>query len=179
MFNDLSHINHTPGEVSNMPDMLVKLYELADDWQFVTEQKHLGINLRKPIGPQKHRVIHWVKNNFSDAWADETDVAFGNSPRSCFVAYMEETIVGFACYDATALGFFGPIGVSNRHRRNGTGTALLMACLLDMKLKGYGYAIAGGVQETDFYINTVGALEIPDSTPGLYHFRGKKAETNL
>ena len=160
-----------------MPDMLVKLYELADDWQFVAEQKHHGIILRKPIGPEKNRVIHWVEVNFGKAWAGETDVAFGNSPRSCFVAHKEDAIVGFACYDATALGFFGPVGVSNRHRRNGTGTALLMACLLDMKLKGYGYAVVGGVQETDFYINTVGALEIPDSTPGIYHIWGEKAET--
>ena len=127
-----------------MPDMLVKLYGLADDWRFVAEQEHLGIILRKPIGPEKRRVIQWVEDNFGEAWADETDVAFTNSPRSCFVARKEEAIVGFACYDATALGFFGPVGVSNRHRRNGTGTALLMACLLDMKLKGYGYAVVGG-----------------------------------
>jgi hypothetical protein len=162
-----------------MPDMLVKLYELADDWQFVAEQKHLGIILRKPIGPEKHRVIHWVEVNFGKAWAGETDVAFGNSPRSCFVAHKEDAIVGFACYDATALGFFGPVGVRNRHRRNGTGTALLMACLLDMKLKGYGYAVVGGVKAVDFYKKTVCALEIPNSSPGLYHIWGKKEETNL
>jgi hypothetical protein len=43
-----------------------------------------------------------------------------------------------------------------------------MACLLDMKLKGYGYAIVGAVKNTDFYKNTVGAKEISGSTPGFY-----------
>ena len=34
-----------------MPDMLVKLYELDDDWQFIIGQKNRGITIRKPIGP--------------------------------------------------------------------------------------------------------------------------------
>jgi len=67
-----------------------------------------------------------------------------------------------------SLGLFGPIGVAPSHRGNGTGKALLLACLLDMKLKGYGYAVVGSVKDTDFYRKTVGAVEIPDSTPGYY-----------
>jgi ribosomal protein S18 acetylase RimI-like enzyme len=161
-----------------MPDMLVKLYELDDDWQFITGQKNNGITIRKPIGPEKHLVVQWVAHNFGSAWAGETGVAFANRPRSCFVAVKNETIVGFACYDATALGFFGPVGVDRRCRQNGTGTALLMACLLDMKLKGYGYAVVGAVKDIDFYKNTVGAQEIPGSTPGLYRTWIKKAETD-
>ena len=151
-----------------MPDMLVKLYELEDDWPFIVGQKNRGITIRKPIGPEKHPIVQWVGDNFGAAWAGETDAAFANSPRSCFVAVKNKTIVGFACYDATALGFFGPVGVDRLHRGKGTGTALLMACLLDMKLKGYGYAVVGGVKDTDFYKDTVGAQEIPDSTPGFY-----------
>jgi len=151
-----------------MPDMLVKLYELEDVWQFVAEQKRLGITIRKPIGPEKHILVQWVTDNFGVPWSGETDVAFGNSPRSCFVAVNNETLVGFACYDATALGFFGPVGVMPLQRRKGTGRALLMACLLDMKLKGYGYAVVGAVKDTDFYKNAVDAVEIPGSSPGLY-----------
>ena len=116
-------------------------------------------------------------DNFGSAWAGETDVAFANRPRSCFVAVKNDTIVGMACYDATALGFFGPVGVDHLHRRKGTGAALLMACLLDMKLKGYGYAVVGAVKDTDFYINTVGAVEIPGSTPGFYRTWVRKAES--
>ena len=161
-----------------MPDMLVKLYELDDDWQFIAEQKSCGITIRKPIGPEKHLVVGWVADNFGSAWTGETDVAFANRPRSCFVAVKNDTIVGFACYDATALGFFGPVGVDRRHRRKRIGTALLMACLLDMKLKGYGYAVVGAVKDVDFYKHIVGAVEIPGSTPGLYRTLVKKAEVD-
>jgi hypothetical protein len=37
-----------------------------------------------------------------------------------------------------------------------------------MRLKGYGYAIVGAVEDTEYYKKTVGALEIPDSSPGIY-----------
>ncbi len=159
-----------------MTDMLVKLFEIGDDWQFIAEQKNQEITIRKPIGPEKHLIVQWVADNFGVAWAGETDVAFTNRPRTCFVAVKYETIVGFACYDATALGFFGPVGVDRLHRRKGTGTALLKACLLDMKLKGYGYAVVGAVKDTDFYKNTAGAIEIPGSTPGIYSTWVRKVE---
>ncbi len=152
-----------------MADMLIKLYKLADDWPFLAEQQALGIRIRKPIGLEKHGIIAWVSDNFGAGWASETDVALSNKPVTCFVAVKDANIIGFACYDATALGFFGPIGVAKSHRKKGTGTALMTACLLDMKLKGYGYAIVGAVRDTNYYRNAVGAIEIPDSSPGIYH----------
>ena len=151
-----------------MTDMLIKLYDLEDHMPFWAEQKALGITLRKPIGPEKHVIIDWVADQFGGGWAAETDIALCNHPRTCFVAVKDAQIIGFACYDATALGFFGPIGVAKSHRRKGTGLALMTACLLDMKQKGYGYAIVGAVKDTDFYTNAVGAIEIPDSAPGIY-----------
>lgn len=151
-----------------MTDMLVKLYELPEDWSFLTEQNARGITLRKPIGPEHQLVIEWVRENFSAGWASETSVALSNRPVSCFIALNKDAPVGFACYDATALGFFGPSGVERMYRGRGTGRALLMACLADMKLKGYGYAIIGGAGPAEFYRKTVGAVEIPESTPGIY-----------
>jgi GNAT superfamily N-acetyltransferase len=156
-----------------MADMLIKLYELETPEPFEADQKALGVALRKPIGPEKHAIIAWVFDQFGDAWASEVDVALSNQPCTCFVAVKGTQIIGFACYDATALGFFGPVGVAKSHRKNGTGRALLNACLLDMKNRGYGYAIVGGVTDTDFYKHTVAALEIPDSEPGIYRSRIK------
>ena len=152
-----------------MADMLIKLYELEDDWLFLTKQQALGIRIRKPIGPEKHGIIAWVSGHFGAGWASEADVGLSNKPGTCFAAVKDAKIIGFACYDATALGFFGPIGVAKSHRKKGTGKALMTACLLDMKLKGYGYAIVGAVEDTDYYKNAVGAIEIPDSCPGIYH----------
>ena len=152
-----------------MTDLLVKLYELDDDWAFMPEQEKLGITIRKPIGPEKNFLLSWVRKTFEDGWASEMDMAFSNRPISCFVAVQDQTPVGFACYDATALGFLGPMGVNESCRGKGTGRALLLACLLDMKLKGYGYAVIGDVGPVAFYQKAVGAVEIPDSTPGFYN----------
>ena len=154
-----------------MPDMLVKLYEIEDDWRFLAEQKKLGITIRKPIGPEKQVILNWVSDQFGPGWASEIDVAITNRPRTCFVAVKDAKIIGFACYDATGLGFFGPIGIEKSHRKKGTGTALMTACLLDMKLRGYGYAVIGAVEATQYYEKTVGAWKIPHSSPGFYNTR--------
>ena len=151
-----------------MTDMLVKLYELEDDWSFLSEQKEKGIIIRKPIGPEKHLVIDWVKTNFSDSWASEINMSFNGWPVSCWIAADGNDMVGFACYDSTALGFFGPTGVAKNYRNRGIGKALLMACMLDMKLKSYGYAIIGGVGPAQFYEKAVNAIKIPDSKLGIY-----------
>ena len=151
-----------------MMDMLVKLYELPDDWGFLTGQRALGITIRKPLGPEKRIVVDWVAEHFEDAWASEVDKSICNQPVTCFIALQDQTPIGFACYDATALGFFGPEGVDRQAQGRGTGKALLLACLLDMKSKGYGYAIIGGVGPAEFYARTVGAVEIPGTSPGIY-----------
>jgi GNAT superfamily N-acetyltransferase len=151
-----------------MTDMLVKLYDIKDDWSFLSEQAGQGVAIRKPIGPEKHYIVDWVREKFSDAWASEADMALSNRPITCFVAIREQTLIGFACYDASALGFFGPTGVDKPYRGQGAGKALLLACMLDMKLKGYAYAIIGYVGPAGYYKKAVGAVEIPDSTPGLW-----------
>jgi GNAT superfamily N-acetyltransferase len=160
-----------------MADMLIKLYDLEVNGALVADQEALGVELRKPIGPEKHTVIAWVQEHFSAGWASETDAALNNQPRTCIVAVKDEKLIGFACYDATALGFFGPIGVAKSHRGKGTGRALMNACLRDMRHVGYGYAIAGGVEDTEFYKRTVNAIEIPDSEPGIYANRIKNPKT--
>ncbi len=151
-----------------MTDMLVKLYELPMDWSFLGQQAALGIEVRKPIGPEKHLIEDWVKDTFSDAWSSEVDRSIANNPVSCYIAVQQGRLIGFAAYDATALGYFGPTGVDPACRGRGTGKALLLACLLDMRLKGYGYAIIGSVGPAEFYRKTVGAVEIPGSTPGIW-----------
>jgi hypothetical protein len=56
-------------------DMLVKLYDLDDNWHFVADQKNRGIGIRKPLGPEKRLIIDWVSETFGPAWAAEADAA--------------------------------------------------------------------------------------------------------
>ena len=79
-------------------------------------------------------------------------------------------MLGFACHDTTAPGFFGPTGTAETARGRGIGAALLASTLQAMRMDGYAYAIIGGVGEhvRGFYEKTVGAVVIDGSTPGIY-----------
>jgi GNAT superfamily N-acetyltransferase len=102
------------------------------------------------------------------SWADETSVGFAHQPVTIYIATIEGRIVGFAAYECTRRGFFGPTGVADDARGRGIGKALLLAGLHAMRELGYVYAIIGGVGPVDFYQKTVGAILIPDSEPGIY-----------
>jgi GNAT superfamily N-acetyltransferase len=149
-------------------DMLVKLYDLPDSRPLREELARAGVSLRRALAPEKHKVIAWVRNHFSEHWASETDVAFAREPVSCFIAIKDGKISGFACHDVTCRNFFGPTGVEAKARKGGVGTALLLACLEDMKHAGFGYAIIGGAGPADYYTKAVGAVAIEGSNVGIY-----------
>jgi predicted GNAT family acetyltransferase len=151
-----------------MSDMLVKLYELPGIEAELQEQQENGVDIRRVIAPEKHIVVDWVRETFGPHWGSEVDVAINNRPPSCFVAVEAEQPVGFACYDATFRGSFGPTGVNESLRGRGIGRVLMLACLHDMLAQGYGYAIIGSAGPVDYYARTVGATVIPDSSPGMY-----------
>ena len=141
-------------------DMLVALYRLPVLPSLPS--------VRKPIGSEHGYVIHRVAKEFSPNWSSEASAALSNRPVTLFIAQQHNDLLGFCCYDATARGFVGPIGVIESARGKGVGAALLLACLHDMRTMGYGYAIAGWVGEPEFFRKVAGATEIPDSTPGIY-----------
>lgn len=151
-----------------MPDMLVKLYELEPVQPVLDQQKAQGIDIRRALPPEKHAVVEWVADKFGNGWASECDVAFSNSPVSCFIAVKDGRLIGFACHDATCKDFFGPTGVDPDFRGKGTGKALLLACLDAMAAQGYAYAIIGGAGPVDFYAKVAGATVIDGSVPGIY-----------
>lgn len=76
----------------------------------------------------------------------------------------EGKLIGFACYDSSSKGFFGPIGVLEERRKENIGQALLIRTLNAMKE--YGYAIIGWVSDAEqFYRKTVGAEFIKGGNP--------------
>lgn len=150
-----------------MPDMLVKLYELPEAKPPLDALKAEGIDVRRTTAPEKHIVVDWVRQHFSAGWASETDVSYTNHPPSCWIATHGQKLLGFACYNATAKGYFGPTGVDETYRGKGIGKALLLVCLHDMWAQGYGYCIINAAGPVDFYAKAVGAVVIPDSSPGF------------
>ena len=151
-----------------MTDMLVRLYDLPPLEPVLAEQQRQGILVRRAMAAEKHFVVAWVRQTFSEHWASECDVAFSHLPVSCFIAIEQDHLLGFACHDACYKNFFGPTGVAESHRGRGIGAALLLACLHAMKEQGYAYGIIGGVGPVDFYERVVGAVIIENSTPGIY-----------
>lgn len=153
---------------SQNTDMLVKLYNLPPLEPVIAAQTEGGITIRRAIAPEKHLISAWVAEHFSMHWASECQVALSHVPVGCWIATHDSRLVGFACYDSTTRGFFGPTGVDDSMRGKGVGTALLLACLHAMRADGYGYAIIGAAGPVAYYERTVGAMPIPDSSPGVY-----------
>jgi hypothetical protein len=91
-------------------DMLVKLYDLPDSRGSFERLRQRGIHIRRALTAEKHKVGAWVRENFAEGWASETEIAFGRQPISSFIAVKAGKIAGFACHDVTCRNFFGPTG---------------------------------------------------------------------
>ena len=152
-----------------MADMLVNLLKLPPKDDLILKLKKEGIQIRRPLPPDKIRIVNWVLENRSMNAASECDVCFAHTPVSCYIATRGAQILGYGCYNATAPDFFGPTFVLPEERGKGIGKALLLSCLHAMREMGYAYAIIGWADEAaPFYEKTVNAMAIPDSHPAIY-----------
>ena len=151
-----------------MIDMLVRLYALPDSAALYEATTAKGVTLRRARAFETHTVAAFAKANFSEKWVSEVEVAMTRQPIACFLATRDKQILGFACYDTTQRGFFGPTGVLEAARGLGLGKALLFKALEGLRDIGYAYAIIGGVGPKEFYAKNCGAIEIPGSDPGTY-----------
>ncbi len=151
-------------------DLLVKLYGLSPTIPTLDKLHSSGIDIRRALPIDKHLVVGFVRDIHSDLWASECDCSFSRQPPTCFIAVKDRDIVGFACYNATCWGFFGPTAVSEGLRGQGIGAALTLRCLLAMWEEGYAYAVIGWVDDTElgFYQKVAGATVIEGSFPGIY-----------
>ena len=146
-----------------MADLLVNLLKLPP---LVESGRNVLIRRAQPW--ELSTLRQFIQQNFSAKWADEVSVGFANKPVSIFIAAIDRNLVGFAAYECTRRGFFGPTGVVEHERGKGIGKALLLSCLWSLREMGYAYGIIGGVGPVRFYQKTVGAIVIPDSDPGIY-----------
>ena len=162
-----------------MPDMLVKLYDLPDDAAAQRRVADAGVHIRRGMTYDAARVRRWLETHFPGGWPDEVEAGLRRTPTTVFLAIdsgagapdAKGELLGFAAYDTTARGFFGPMGTRADAEGRGIGAALLHTALRQMRADGYGYAIIGLVGPAGFYKKQVGAIAIPDSEPGVYaHF---------
>lgn len=110
-----------------------------------------------------HMFLVGTKGSSTHKWISQTEVHL-------VVLLPDASLYCFA-QDRSSLsqaGVFGPIGIEKSHRGHGTGKSLILACMLDMKLRRYGYAVIGSTSIFLVYKKAAGGVEIPDSSPGLW-----------
>ena len=151
-----------------MPDMLVPLLKLPPCAPLIDKLRTKGVIIRCANAHEIRIITSFIEKHFSPRWADEVTVAFSRQPISLFIAIRDGVVIGFAAYECTRRSFFGPTGVAENERKKGIGKALLLACLWGLREMGYAYAIIGGAGPTEFYAKECGAVEIPESVPGVY-----------
>ena len=151
-----------------MIDMIVNLLELPDSTELYTRIDEQGIILRRARAYERHIVAGWVGEHFSPKWVSEVKVAMSREPVTCFIATKDKKILGFACVETTAKGFYGPTGVGEDARGTGIGKALLFKAMEALRDSGYVYGVIGGVGPREFYEKAIDAKEIPNSDPGVY-----------
>lgn len=141
-------------------DMIVGLYHLPE----INCDKN--IKIKRAFVGDKEAILDFVEKNFQKNWVYEVEHALMAEVSKCFIATEQGKLIGFACFDSSAKGFFGPIGVSPERRGENIGQALLVRTLMAMREYGYAYAIIGWVSEAEnFYRKTVGAEFIKGGNP--------------
>ena len=141
-------------------DMIVSLYNLPE------EPKLENIKIKRAFVGDKKVILDFIEENFKNNWVYEAEHSLMQDVSKCFVATENGKILGFACFDGAAKGFFGPIGVAESRRNENIGQALLIRSLNAMREYGYAYAIIGWVNEAEmFYKKTVGAKVIEGGNP--------------
>ena len=153
-----------------MADMLVKLYNIPHSRDIEENLFKSGIRIKKALAPDRSRIIAFSRTCAKDDYSDEVKAAFSNNPITCYIATREKKIIGFACYEATARNFFGPMAVLESERKKGIGKALLLKSLESMQEMGYAYAIIGWPAKSavDFYKKCVNAILVDEKSSGVY-----------
>ena len=153
-----------------MADMLVKLYNIPHSHDIEENLFKSGIRIKKALAPDRSRIIDFSRTCVKDDYSDEVKAAFSNNPITCYIATREKEIIGFACYEATARNFFGPMAVLESERKKGVGKALLLKALESMRELGYAYAIIGWPTKSavSFYKKCVDAILIDEKSSCVY-----------
>ena len=156
----MEYIKIQEKQMTNGCDMIACLKNLPEI-QFADTVK-----IKRAFVGNKAEILEFVESRFGKHWLGEVEHALMQETPKCFIATENGKLIGFACFDATAKGFFGPIGVDPERRGGNVGKALLVRTLEAMREYGYAYAIIGWVKSAEmFYRKTVNAEFIKGGEP--------------
>ncbi|EOI7612131.1 GNAT family N-acetyltransferase [Enterococcus faecium] len=144
-------------------DTIINLYADRTE-KNLNKKMNNQITLLRPLPLQKNVVVDFIKANFCEQWAVESEVAFCNVVPTIFVAILDSKMVEFCCYNATSMGFLSPIGVVKKFRGMNIGFSLVNTTLDSMKVAGYAHTIVGSCSNAlQFYTKNFGAQVIESS----------------
>jgi GNAT superfamily N-acetyltransferase len=148
-----------------MEDLLVRLDALPRRTAVPRTLAGRRIAIGTPSTDVRPRLVAWVGERFGARWRSECVIALERTPPTCVVALAAGRVCGFACFDVTAPGVVGPVGVARASHGRGVGRALVLAALHALRSRGHLYAVIGSVgrDTVAFYSRVAGAVPIPGS----------------
>jgi GNAT superfamily N-acetyltransferase len=119
-----------------------------------------GYELRRVDATERAPLLAWIAERFAPVWALEVGRALDGPRRAVHAAWLDGAPVAFAAADGNnqGLGWFGPAGTEQAHRKKRLGEALLVRCLEDVR----GLPEAGVIAwigPKAFYAKSVGAVD--------------------
>lgn len=136
--------------------------DLAQNWDTSSAElklNEIGIKLKRASKADFKTVLDWIREEFP-LWEYEVNNALNENPSAVHLAFEKENEwIGFAAFNGNNKGtaWFGPMGTSQRARRNGIGAVLLKRCLADLQKQGYKESIIPWVAPIPFYVNYANA----------------------
>ena len=118
-----------------------------------------GYQVRRARPSDRAALSAQVALGFSRAWAFEIERALDQDPPAVHLALTPEgDLAAFAAHDGNnrGLGWFGPAGTFEPHRRRGLGEALLVACLVDVAAAGHATCTIAWIGPRSFYERAAG-----------------------
>lgn len=151
-----------------MPDIITPLFDTPDVTPLLERLRGEGITVRRARPWERSALCEFVLAHFGQGWVDETLVAFQRQPITTLIARDGDKIIGFAAFEVSARGYFGPTGVDDTYRGRGIGKALYLESLNGLRELGYAYAIVGSPGPVDFYLNAAPGLLLPKEWTTIY-----------
>lgn len=139
-------------------DMLVHLKTASlDTAAAVDELARENIHIRRATGQEISSVSAFALQYFSRAWQLEVEESRRFPVLPVNIALHAGSVAGFAVYDVTGYGRFGPTGTRPDMRKHGIGGVLLKECCRQMLERGDETAEIAWAGPLGFYLKQVGA----------------------